>query len=516
MSNTFAIQAQSSLPLNSFKRPAATSSDLPLGSQRDSRQLLATALAADAISSSHRQEEPLAPRVYRRVESQPVDLSASMETLSLRTQEDIAHLRSLSSVHALPINEETLPRLKESLGRIKHHLDQVKEMQHQLTLPESHDVATCRKLTCILDKNLAFLSDCLKKPLSLGGHSPSLHFPKGFSAAIYVRASTPSLARYINSGCFGSVFQITHETAADTDLKCYVFKRPRSMDYLRTTYFSNYEHLNDAEKAKADQSLKEKWDKRQELFRAEIQFLFALPEHPAIIQFLGLTEEGHLLLEYVSGGSLHEAIHQHLLTAPQQYTVAKTLACALATLHRNAIIHRDVKPGNVLLTAERQPKLTDFGLAMSKFTQTSLARDNTGSFNFMAPELLYLTKTYKDARVDTWAYGVLLFFMLTETSFYHVLWDLYQEGLPTKAPLNQDDYWKFLRKHRCKPDSLAQFEKNVEKILLQADAKLALLPLPPQQKLLLSSILRKCFKFNPENRASMQRIEFQFLSLPPE
>lgn len=120
-----------------------------------------------------------------------------------------------------------------------------------------------------------------------------------------------------------------------------------------------------------------------------------------------------MLIEYCDGGAL-DSIMVELekpLTEPQIAYVCKHMCAGLQHLHRNKIIHRDLKAGNVLLTMEGGVKLADFGVsAKNKHT---LQKHDTfiGTPYWMAPELV-LCETFRDNpydyKVDIWSLGITL------------------------------------------------------------------------------------------------------------
>lgn len=140
--------------------------------------------------------------------------------------------------------------------------------------------------------------------------------------------------------------------------------------------------------------------------------------HPNIVGYLDtVEEEGHryIVMELVKGGSLAELLRRaHPLPIDRVVSIALELADALARAHHLNIVHRDIKPGNVLLAEDDTPRLTDFGIAhisgLSRVTETGQI---VGTLSYICPELL--RNAAPDARADIWAFGILLFELLTGT-----------------------------------------------------------------------------------------------------
>ena len=138
--------------------------------------------------------------------------------------------------------------------------------------------------------------------------------------------------------------------------------------------------------------------------------------HPNIITMRAMvTEEGrhYLIMEYIGGGSLrHLMDSQGRLPLEGVLNIALDLADALARAHRMHIIHRDIKPDNVLLAEDGTPRLTDFGVAhlgdRTRLTQTGSV---IGTYAYLSPEAC--NGLDLDERADIWSFGVMLFEALT-------------------------------------------------------------------------------------------------------
>jgi serine/threonine protein kinase/type II secretory pathway predicted ATPase ExeA len=140
-------------------------------------------------------------------------------------------------------------------------------------------------------------------------------------------------------------------------------------------------------------------------------------DHPNIVKVLATFErEGQhaIVLEHMPGGTLQDLLASKTqLPVERILEVGLELADALSRTHHLGVIHRDLKPGNVLLAADGTPRLTDFGLARferqqnARLTQAGMV---VGSPIYMSPEALQNQEL--DARSDIWSFGVLLYEML--------------------------------------------------------------------------------------------------------
>lgn len=121
-----------------------------------------------------------------------------------------------------------------------------------------------------------------------------------------------------------------------------------------------------------------------------------------------------LVMDYVEGGSLAERLEGGPLTVEEACRVAVAVADGLQHVHEAGIVHRDVKPGNILLTDEGRVLLTDFGLARSNASEDRLTKTGEllGTLTYLAPEQLQDAKR-ADARSDVYGLGAVLYCMLT-------------------------------------------------------------------------------------------------------
>ncbi|MBN9191056.1 Stk1 family PASTA domain-containing Ser/Thr kinase [Microbacterium sp.] len=120
----------------------------------------------------------------------------------------------------------------------------------------------------------------------------------------------------------------------------------------------------------------------------------------------------YLVMEYLPGITLRDLLReQRRLTIPQAITIMDAVLSGLAAAHRAGIVHRDVKPENVLLAEDGRIKIGDFGLARATTANTATGQMLLGTIAYLAPELV--TRGTADARSDIYALGIMLYEMLT-------------------------------------------------------------------------------------------------------
>ncbi len=152
-------------------------------------------------------------------------------------------------------------------------------------------------------------------------------------------------------------------------------------------------------------------------FNVEAQAAASLT-HPNIVSIYDVgNEDGlhYIVMEYIEGKTLKEYIEEkHILPWREAVDYTIQIAKGLDQAHKNSIIHRDVKPHNIIMTADKVMKVTDFGIARANVQSTVTCEDNAiGSVHYISPE--QARGGYTDERSDIYSLGVVLYEMITGT-----------------------------------------------------------------------------------------------------
>lgn len=152
--------------------------------------------------------------------------------------------------------------------------------------------------------------------------------------------------------------------------------------------------------------------KGEETVHREVEIMQHLSGHPGVVTLKAVYEEPesfHLVMELCSGGRLIDQMTKEGRYSEQRAAnIFKELMTVIKYCHDMGVVHRDVKPENILLTASGKIKLADFGLAVRITNGQSLA-GLAGSPAYVAPEVL--TGSYSE-KVDVWSAGILLHALL--------------------------------------------------------------------------------------------------------
>jgi serine/threonine protein kinase len=164
-------------------------------------------------------------------------------------------------------------------------------------------------------------------------------------------------------------------------------------------------------------------------FEHEITLMKSL-HHPNIVQFVGASnvhENLAIVIEYAPLGSLASVMQKQKLSLSMKITALFETAKALQFLHANGIIHRDIKPQNILVFSleQRTPvhvKLTDFGTARFITENATNVTRNVGTFVYMAPESLGKNPRI-DKSADVYSFAILMWEVLYEKEpFTEFIW----------------------------------------------------------------------------------------------
>src|SRR5688500_2412049 len=196
---------------------------------------------------------------------------------------------------------------------------------------------------------------------------------------------------------------------------------------MGAVYRANDTRLNRVVAIKALHDLFAQHPERVSRFEREAQLLASL-NHPNIAAIHGLEEvqgSKYLVLEFVDGRTLADVLKEGALSLTEAMAIARQIADALSAAHERGIIHRDLKPGNVMVTSEGVAKVLDFGLGKAVESEPQSQTSNSptmtmaatqagiilGTAGYMSPE--QAKGRAADKRSDVWAFGCVLFEMLT-------------------------------------------------------------------------------------------------------
>ncbi|MCM3886791.1 protein kinase [Frankia sp. R82] len=164
-------------------------------------------------------------------------------------------------------------------------------------------------------------------------------------------------------------------------------------------------------------------------------------DHPHIVRvfdYVRTPETALIVMELLPGGTLAERARDGL-TAPGACAVAAAIAVALDRVHREGLLHCDIKPSNILFTADGAPRLTDFGIARLLETTVGITQTSVvGSTPYLAPEQFELAAP--GTGVDVYSLGAVLYELLAGTPPFgadprpHVMAERHRSAAPPALP----------------------------------------------------------------------------------
>ncbi len=121
----------------------------------------------------------------------------------------------------------------------------------------------------------------------------------------------------------------------------------------------------------------------------------------------------YIVSDFIEGGTLAEWLKDNRATIRESAEICVTISEALHHAHQSGVVHRDVKPANILLDPDGTPNIADFGLALRQIGDTTVTFDGNvvGTPSYMSPE--QASGDFIDHRTDVYSMGVMLFFLMT-------------------------------------------------------------------------------------------------------
>ena len=152
-------------------------------------------------------------------------------------------------------------------------------------------------------------------------------------------------------------------------------------------------------------------------FRREAEAAASL-EHPCIVPIYEVGERDgscYFSMKFVEGGQLDEVVRREPMPIRRAVELIAKVARTVHYAHEHGILHRDIKPGNILLDAKGEPHLTDFGLARLVERESTVTRtmEVLGTPSYMAPEQAVGNNSALTAATDVYALGAVLYQLLT-------------------------------------------------------------------------------------------------------
>src|SRR6266852_1562602 len=152
-------------------------------------------------------------------------------------------------------------------------------------------------------------------------------------------------------------------------------------------------------------------------FRLEAEAAASL-DHPCIVPIYEVGERDgqcYFSMKFVEGGQLDEVVKQSPMSLRQAVELIAKVASTVSYAHEHSILHRDIKPGNILLDEKGEPHLTDFGLARLVESESTVTRtmEVLGTPSYMAPEQAEGENEAVNSATDVYGLGAVLYQLLT-------------------------------------------------------------------------------------------------------
>jgi serine/threonine-protein kinase len=143
-------------------------------------------------------------------------------------------------------------------------------------------------------------------------------------------------------------------------------------------------------------------------------------DHTGILKIIPVANKSrpYIVMEYLEGKTLYDVLdHRRPLPACEALQLASRLCDILEYLHRQGVIHRDLKPGNIMISDDGSPHIIDFGVAKCRELELGGISAQIGTPEYMAPEQIRGDRT--DGRTDIYSLGVILYEIVTGERPFH-------------------------------------------------------------------------------------------------
>lgn len=227
------------------------------------------------------------------------------------------------------------------------------------------------------------------------GKNADVSTPGGDSEQTLELGHPPAFGRYqvhreIGSGGFGTVF-LCNDTQLEREVAVKVSRHRAALEDANRSHPPRFFEQNEARK-------------------------LASLDHPNIapVYDIGLSDEGQVFVvtKYIDGESLYDKLQRGAVSLSEAVSIATEIARALHHAHAAGLVHRDVKPGNILISATGSAFLVDFGIALAE-EEVGVSTRYTGTPAYMSPEQASGDSDLVDGRSDIYSLGIVLYEMLS-------------------------------------------------------------------------------------------------------